>query len=109
MWTGFAQFREDSELFSGGLCHRISAEGHLGKRTEHELGSGVLPGNVLIPLHMSVLAGPWLWAPERKRPPGGKLRPTVQVRMAAVCRAAQPLPTEQQMCPLADVFKGSQF
>lgn len=53
LWTGFAQFREDSELFSGTFYHRISAEGHLGRRAKLELGSGLLPGNVHDPISFS--------------------------------------------------------
>lgn len=33
----------------------------------------------------------------------------VQVLMTTVCRTAQSLPTEQQMCPLAAFLKGNQF
>lgn len=66
LWTGFAQFREDSELFSGGLYHRISAEGHLGVQPELELGLGLFSGSVHNPISFSCMyvcllePGPWL-------------------------------------------------
>ena len=67
MWTGFAQFREYSELsFFGGIYHSISAEGHLGKAKELELGLGLLPGSVHDPISFPRMylclsePGPWL-------------------------------------------------
>lgn len=52
-------------LFWWALLQNL-AEGHLGKRAELELGSGLLPGSVHGPISspaspMSALAGPGLW------------------------------------------------
>lgn len=68
LWTGFAWFREGSELFSGGLYRRISAEGHLDIQQELELGLGLLPGSVHNPISLSAWMCACLLALEGEKP-----------------------------------------
>lgn len=112
LWTDFAQFGEDSVLFlmnptTGSQQRDIWVEGQ-----SWCWGQVCFLRMSMTPSHslaLVCLLEPGSWLLKGKSHQEASSAFPVQVLMATVCRTAQPLPTEQQMCPLAAFLKGNQF